>query len=315
MATGLPTIIALLFAAAAQATEPLQPSAPIVLAAGFDSPFGIAATGDRVYWSNARAGTIMSVPLAGGVPTLLADGQKTPQEVVADKTSIYWANYFGGSIVKLPLGGGKPIVLSSAKEMPEGFALENGSVYWSARGVGPGDAGQFGRIKKVASSGGEPVVLADREPYPTKIAVDATHVYWLGELGVRRVSKRGGQAQTVFSRNNCIGGGLALDAAHVYWTSSGREIFVGGKAGGRARVLAHVGGELDQIFELAVDGDSVYVVSGSSIYKVGTRDGKVSLLAASRASPEIITVDDTNIYWSNRAANIRGQGTIMKRQK
>jgi len=72
-----------------------------VLASGQDSPSGVAADEQYVYWTAVAAGTVMRVPVRGGAATVVADGQDEPYFITVDDTSVYWTNRgSGGRVTK-----------------------------------------------------------------------------------------------------------------------------------------------------------------------------------------------------------------------
>jgi hypothetical protein len=85
-------------------TVPTAGGAPVTLAQGQGSPWGIAAKSSAVYWTDEN-GTVMKVPPGGGTPVTLVSGQSTPYALALDDTSVYFTTYVSkGSVMKLTEG-------------------------------------------------------------------------------------------------------------------------------------------------------------------------------------------------------------------
>ncbi len=113
---------------------------PTTIASGESSPWGLAVSNGRVFWTNYTAtGTVKSKALAalGAAPTVHATGQHAPRAVVADANSVYWTNEDDGTIRKAALtAGARVITLVAGEQAPHGIALDATYVYYAAHGGG-----------------------------------------------------------------------------------------------------------------------------------------------------------------------------------
>jgi sugar lactone lactonase YvrE len=280
----------------------LAEARPETLAAGQHAPQHIAVDGKSVYWANEGDGTVSKVPLGGGTPMVLAAGQKKPLGMAVDEKFIYWASRDG--VMKASVGGGPVEVLAVVSDVLD-LVADDRSLYFAVptRGV----------VMSVPKSGGATVTLAENEKFPIHLAVDDQHLYWISNRGVRRTPKQGNIAKTLFGTRVTLGG-LALDDKSVYLSVSFRDVMVGRKSGGKPRPLAKVG-EFAHPGALAVDAESVYVLTSHDVVRINKRSGSTARLASDLISPMGIAVDRSWVYFSDRADNRKGMGTILRVKK
>ncbi|MBI5535791.1 MAG: hypothetical protein HY898_23940 [Deltaproteobacteria bacterium] len=75
---------------------PVNGGSATLVASGQARPYGIAADGVYVYWTNngscgAEDGALMRSAVAGGAAEVVQPGQKCPKALVIDQTSVFWA--------------------------------------------------------------------------------------------------------------------------------------------------------------------------------------------------------------------------------
>jgi hypothetical protein len=61
-------------------------------------PRRLALGADRVYWTNASDGSVMTVAKTGGETTVVARGQAEPWGIAADAAGVYWVNHADGTV-------------------------------------------------------------------------------------------------------------------------------------------------------------------------------------------------------------------------
>ena len=130
----------------------------------------------------------------------------------------------------LPNGGAVETVGKTEHFHLHDLRQDDEALYWSLseaetmeNGVSPADG-----IYSVPKSGGTPRLL-HATANVIGLAVDAVHVYWTEGSGegsvIRRIPKKGGNAETFFTSPLASGGGsIVTDAEHVYWASGRPEV-------------------------------------------------------------------------------------------
>lgn len=114
---------------------------------------------------------------------------------------------------------------------------------------------------------------------------------------------------TVLSSGFVPPGRLAIDASNAYWTNGDGVIRSVPLAGGTTTTLAT---GLTQPIGIAVDAQNVYATSqdGRIVSVPLSGASSPTILAQTQPNPYALTVDATNVYWSNVASGA-GNGSIM----
>lgn len=165
-----------------------------------------------------------------------------------------------------------PVTLAAGQHHPTSLVLAEGYVFWT----NAGDQGAAnGSVKRVPTSGGTPFRIAAEQAFPSALAVESgdsnsADVYWINE-----------------------------DTNVVSFAFSG---------GGDIGVLVATTGARHG---LAIDHGEIFWATESGQVRSATTEGtEGALLAQNQGEPARIAVDDTGVYWTNRA-----DGTVRKAVK
>lgn len=154
------------------------------------------------------------------------------------------------------------------------LAIYEGELYWTA------GEGNSGSVQKVSTRGGPVTTLAEAQEDPFGIAVNQHGVYWVSRNTKRimRVSHDGGAIAQVY-RSQGVPFGLAADEDDVFWSQR-----ASGSAGAGDRSL---------------------------IGRIAMSDQKPdpTFLDVGNASPQLITLDATDVYWVGRQGE---EGTVNR---
>jgi hypothetical protein len=129
---------------------------PVVLATAVGGARLVASDGERAFWIDDGARSLMSVPFAGGVATAVA-GVGAATALLVHGDDLYFAEYFAekneAKIFKVAKAGGAPIAVWTsrvgvAQSIVQALAIWNGGVYF-ADALG---------VSKVEPNGGDAVV-------------------------------------------------------------------------------------------------------------------------------------------------------------
>jgi hypothetical protein len=260
----------------------------------------LVVQGDNLYWVNASAGTIGTIPAAGGAAGTVPTTVRAQYHLAANPTSLSWWDAYGG-IWTAPLTGGGAIRVAT---IANGFSvtamtMDDANVYWAGDVPGETDTGAI----MTAPLGGPSKSLASNPGSPAGIAVDAANVYWTDQAsgqndGVVMQLAFGTNAPMAIASGQTDPVGIAVDAHDVYWVSA-TGVFKVPIGGGAIVSLSNANPPADPMF--AVDGVSAYWIDKgtSAIVKAPLAGGAMVQVAALMlgASPQAgLAVDATSVY-------------------
>jgi hypothetical protein len=258
---------------------------PIVVAERLNHPWGLAATGDRLYWlaSYDAALAEVAVPLSGA---------PTPRVLLTSK---------------VPLDG--PLVTDDTSPY----------LFFAAAAESPGGGARLLRLNK-SGDPGLTTIATDPTGRPLHLVLHAGHLYWVTTEGasqieeershLRRVSVDGAGAITLATERGRVGG-LAATGDEIYWTNAlTRELRRASLAGG---AVATVAKGLAPFGALATDGRFAYAAQGSGILKISLA-GEGSSVFAERPGLLVdrIVTDASYVYWTERDASFM-QGDVWRK--
>jgi hypothetical protein len=260
-------------------------------------PSAIAVDATHVYWTDAKAKTLMKVPKQGGAPVTLASGQDGISALAIDAANVYWVNNLTGdlgSVMKVALGGGTPIPIATQQYAPNSVAVDAMHVYWTT--AGNYVSNPAGTVMKASLANGEVAALSSSQWYPGGIVVDATRVYWAtgsgegGGGGVVNLPLAGGTpAEVVFVvPPSSIAGLSAVDTSSIYWLEYG-PVTAAGPGPPSLKKKAIAGGDA---ITLVVGKLGRAVVEGGSLYMAVSRDRAIMRISVDGATTALVPIDE-----------------------
>ena len=299
---------------------PPLPSDAIVLAPNDGTnETEIALNSTRLFWFRYSASTasssIWSIPKEGGEAVRVASGFASL--MVADDSDLYWTD--GSVLHSTPVGGGDVAVLFTGSLIGELALDDSGALYWPVS-----DADTVGTVHRM-QNGAETTIASGQTPVSLALAVDATHVYfgdYTGRKGsIRRVLRKGGTVESVFSCGSRYAKAIRLDSDNVYFrlsddgfpsTNSG-HVQALSKSDFKVRTLSGGNGDdgFQILMEVEVNASVVYWnwIGGTAPYGIfrANADGSGfrTVDSSNDSSWYGLRVDDTAVYYWHRGAIIR----------
>ena len=152
----------------------------------------------------------------------------------------------------------------------------------------------------------EPCTGFDTERELIALALDAERVYWAdvgpnpGEGAIHAAAKACG-ARTTLARDQVNPRAVAVDGTHVYWVGDEGLARVA-KGGGAVEKLADLI-LTDFDADLVVDGDDVFVATGSEILRVPRSGGTPAVLAEDLCIAVSVAVAGDQVYFSDHGCS------------
>lgn len=257
------------------------------LATAQDHPGALSTDGEYVYYMTGgfqrSENAIRRVPVLGGPSEILAQGGFIPTGGLAcDETHVYWTNSTQPSVMRVPKTGGPPqIILRQLPQSPRELALDGTHVYLATfRKDTPGF------IVRVPKAGGPAQTLISGRDAIHGLVPDDGVLYFVGDQEILKVSKEGGEVQTVLPKTNRVAAirlladGQSLFFFHEQETIGKYALARMPKAGGPLTILARRGTALKQLAQ-----------SDSHLYFFDSVEHDILVVRVPKAGGEVETVD------------------------
>jgi hypothetical protein len=223
-------------------------------------PSDIVPTADFVYWrANGPDGSgALWVDRKRGEyePQILAVGTSKVAAAHCLQGECAFVDALDGAITVVAQDDTPPRKLTSPQiPAPHELRIAEGEIVWAVPGAPAA-------IASVPTAGGPVRLLAGNEAQPRHLRLDETHVYWIGDAGLRRVPRAGGDVQTVVARPVVA---FALDGERVVVSDAAGTIAAVASTGGEPQMLAS--GQTGAGW-VAVDAAAIYWTAGESIVRL-----------------------------------------------
>ena len=256
---------------------------PATIASSVDAPFGIAVSGNGVFWT--RTNRLAKCPVTGcaGPSTILTD------EVAAPTLS-------GGAYGTL-------------------MVVDGTNVFW----LNKGKYSNYNSIRRCAVTGctaTSATTLVDNDTPIRQITRDATTLYWVVKYGgVHKIalSSGPGSGTSLSGSSSDQEVAVAVDATNAYVAST----LVPSSGGGAYSCdLAGCIGQKKSLFTparlLAVHGATLYGTSDDKIVACTSSgcSGTPTVLASGQVNVSAITADASGVYWTVRGSGTAADGSV-----
>jgi len=216
---------------------PTEGGAAAVIATSLNTPHGLAADGQTVYWSDGSGNVISTAPETGGAggevavvpPSDPGRSYIEPVAIAVDATTLYWMDWSFVTILAMAKTGGPattpiqgpyglPPAGESTSNNPRAFARVGGDLYWVNDSTSTGT----GEVLRLSAGAGAPSVLASAVAIGDGIAVDDSGVFWSGTTSILHVDAAG-TVTTAASDLLFVGRMIAAGGALYYIDGSARH--------------------------------------------------------------------------------------------
>jgi hypothetical protein len=298
----------------------VTPAAPTLLAAGVDTPLGLAADEATAFWTASGTqpgtGSLQSVRIEGGSPTTLLARQQSPFGLALGPNTLFFTTAGDGAVWSLGIGSTAPVQVATAQPTVNEIRIApNGDLYWANAGSRGTPTGSIARV----DASGAISMIATAQGFPYDLAVDAEGVYWanLEEGTIMRAPLAGGPAR-VLAANEDLPLGLAVDAATIYWGTRLAGLRRAAKVGGGTATT--IAPSRLPVNAVAIDGSTLFWTSGrlrrdgvadGVVMRMELPDGTTSVVATGQDDPRSLALTSRYVLWTN-AGSTSNSGSVMR---
>jgi virginiamycin B lyase len=183
-------------------------------------PFGVAADGKYIYWTNYQNNAISRDTIDGNptnIDSTFITGADQPYGLAVSGNYIYWANFGNGTIGRDTIDGNPANVIQgfiSGGNHPDKVAVDASHIYWSNEGGG------IGRANLDGSGVHQDFIPAG---VPHGVAVDSSYIYWSnygsGTIGRDTIDGNPKNVDQNFITGANLPYGVAVSSSYIYWAN------------------------------------------------------------------------------------------------
>ncbi len=269
---------------------------PVVVAAGQEYAYRLAATEKAVYWTRADGSVLRAYE--GGAPEVIAKEQYAARDIAVNDTHVYWANVGAGTLARAPLAGTGEEVVISGLTQPWSIAISSTTLVWTEN--------ETGHVYVASLDSGQAPTLLATTPGAWDVVMDATNVYWTTVFGgsVYAAPLAGG-APAMLAGDLTPPQALAISGDRLFFgTAADAGVFSVPTTGGAPTSLVEKGG-----FGVAADGEHVYFGEyDGRLARVPLGGGDVEVLGIGNGTVSDIALTSKSVYWTM----VGNDGVILK---
>jgi hypothetical protein len=265
----------------------------------------LALQGTTLYWVDAGAGKVMSLPVAGGTAAELATGLTDAGAIALDDTNIYVVT--GMTLSRIPIAGGAAEVVTTETTAIFDVAVQDDVLYYAVgtnvKSVAATADDDAGTVIATAVDGGE----------PQGIAVDGDSVLWAAAVAYN-VEVDSIAADALVKLGASQGGlrfgagSLSVDGTSVFWINSSNIEQAGYEGDDKAQHHVADSRDNDEITAFEINATTAYFGAGGNLEKAAFGEEDSIWMARNQGDILSVVLDGSAVYWSTGDCKIRSTG-------